>query len=120
MNFIIRLKIIVILVLLVSKAYILQHEQIHFALTELAARKITLQAKEELVHFIAFGKTRSDVQTKLREKVIELTQYAIHSDLKIHTAFDEDTSGFYAPKIQHSWLSDVEKRLAEKGNLIDE
>jgi hypothetical protein len=99
------------------KAYVLQHEQIHFALAELAAHKVTLQAEEGLINYIAFGNTKSEVQTKLMKKVKELTQDAINSDLKVHTAFDEDTSGFYVPKIQQSWLSDVEKRLAEDEKL---
>lgn len=101
------------------KAYVLQHEQIHFALAELAARKVTLQAKEGLVHYVAFGNTDREVQMKLREKVKELVQDAINSDLKVHTAFDEDTSGFYVPKIQQSWLSDVKKRLAEEEKRSD-
>ena len=102
------------------KAYVLQHEQIHFALTELAARKVTLQAKEELGHYVAFGNTDHEVQIKLRSKVKELVQDAINSNLKTHTAFDEDTSGHYVPKVQQSWLSDVEKRLSEEENRLDD
>jgi hypothetical protein len=102
------------------KAYVLQHEQIHFALAELAARKVTLQAKEGLGHYVAFGNTDHEVQMKLRAKVKELLQDAIKSDLKVHTAFDEDTSGYHVPKVQQSWFSDVEKRLAEGENRLDD
>jgi hypothetical protein len=102
------------------KTYVLQHEQIHFALAELAARKVTLQAKEELGHYVAFGNSNDEVHMKLRAKVKELIQDAINSDLKVHTAFDEDTSGYYVPKVQQSWFSAVEKRLAEGENRLDD
>lgn len=95
------------------RPYVLQHEQIHFAISEIEARKLILKAKEILGKFIAFGNKNSEVTAELMEKAKEMRQDAIDSELKAHTAFDEDTSGSYAPKIQQIWLSDVEERLAE-------
>jgi hypothetical protein len=96
-----------------EKPYVLQHEQIHFGITELEARKLTLKAKKNLGNFIAFGKKNSEVMDELMGKIKESLQDASSSELKAHTEFDEDTSGSYAPKIQRLWLIDVEERLTE-------
>jgi len=95
------------------KTYVLQHEQIHFALAELTARRVTRRSNKELSAFLAFGKTSGEAREELLSKVRKLAQKIMNDDLKIHTAFDEDTSAFYDPKAQTLWLEKVEKRLSE-------
>ena len=94
--------------------YVLQHEQIHFGITEIEARKLSLKARKSLGDFIAFGNNNNEVRDELMSKIKELLQDASEAELKAHTDFDEDTSGLYAPKIQQAWLIDVEKRLSEQ------
>jgi hypothetical protein len=96
-----------------SRAYVLQHEQIHFALVELTSHKVTRRANKELEAFLAFGDTYGEVQNELMSQIKQLAQRIMNTDLKLHTAFDEDTSAFYDPKAQQLWLEKVEKRLAE-------
>lgn len=99
------------------KAYVLQHEQIHFAITELTSRKINQQVGKKLKEYIAFGNTSSEVASELTAKVEKLAKAIMQEDLKIHTAFDEDTSGFYNPMAQRKWLTRVQRRLAGREKL---
>lgn len=94
-----------------KKAYVLQHEQIHFALSELTARRTTQQAQKELQGLIVFGNSYQEVKTQLMGKVRDLVTRAMRSDLKEQTAFDEDTSAFYDPQAQRTWLHKVETSL---------
>jgi hypothetical protein len=95
------------------RSYVLQHEQIHFALAELAARRLTREAREELKNFLAIDATYQNVQDELREKVDTLTREAMAASFEEHTDFDEDTSLYYDPRAQRWWLEEVEGRLAE-------
>ena len=94
------------------RAYVLQHEQIHFALAELAARQLTRDAREELKNFLAIDATYQDVRDELRAKLEALTRAAMETSFEEHTDFDEDTSLYYDPRLQRWWLEEVEARLA--------
>ena len=95
------------------RAYVLQHEQIHFALAELAARQLTREAREELKNFLAINASYQAVQDELRAKLEALTRAAMEANFAEHTDFDEDTSLYYDPRAQRWWLEEVEGRLAE-------
>lgn len=94
------------------QAYVLQHEQIHFALAELTSRKLTRKARKELNGYVAFGTSYHEVNMALTAKVKKLAHQVMKAGLKMQTAFDEDTSGFYQPKSQQLWLKKVIRRLA--------
>jgi hypothetical protein len=94
--------------------YVLQHEQIHFAIAELAARRLTRDAREELKDYLAINTTYQAVQDELRAKLEALTRDAIEASFEEHTDFDEDTSLRYDPRAQHWWLEEVQERLAEE------
>jgi hypothetical protein len=96
------------------KAYVLQHEQIHFALSELSARRLTREAREELKDFLAIDATYQAVQDELRAKLEALTREAMEASFEEHTDFDEDTSLYYDPRAQRWWLEEVQVRLAEE------
>jgi hypothetical protein len=96
------------------KNYVLQHEQIHFALAELAARRLTRETREELKDYLAINTTYQAVQDELRAKLETLTRDAMEASFEEHTDFDEDTSLRYDPRAQHWWLDEVEERLAEE------
>ena len=94
--------------------YVLQHEQIHFALAELAARRLTREAQEELRDYLAIGDSYRAVQEELSAKVKDLSRDAMEESFAEHTDFDEETSLFYDPRAQRWWLEEVEARLAEE------
>ena len=95
------------------KAYVLQHEQIHFALAELSARKLTREAREELKDYLAINDSYGEVQAELAAKLASMARAAMETSFEEHTDFDEDTSLFFDPRAQREWLEDVEARLAE-------
>jgi len=96
------------------RAYVLQHEQIHFALAELAARQLTRDSREELKTYLAVNTTYKAVQDELRTKLEALTRDTMAVSFEEHTDFDEDTSLYYDPRAQRWWLEEVEGRLAEE------
>jgi len=96
------------------KAYVLQHEQIHFALAELAARQLTREAREEMKDYLAINNSYREVQEELKTKLKEMAHAAMASSFEEHTDFDEDTSLYHDPRAQRWWLEEVEARLAEE------
>ena len=88
--------------------YVLEHEQIHFALTELAARHLTKALREVRVEA-----GPSDAPAVLERRFQALLNQAREELLRTNTEFDRDTSGRYAPERQHEWLERVERELAE-------
>jgi len=97
-----------------QRAYVLQHEQIHFALAELAARQLNRHAREEMKNFLAVGNSYQEVQEELKTKLKEMAHTAMESSFEEHTDFDEDTSMRHDPRAQRWWLEEVETRLAEE------
>jgi hypothetical protein len=91
--------------------YVLQHEQIHFALMELAARELTREAKAEAQNFIAIQSSYSAAQGEIAAKIQEMVRSANEAVLKKHTAFDEETSLYFDPASQQRWLERVEAQL---------
>jgi len=97
-----------------SKAYVLQHEQIHFALAELAARQLTRDAREALKDYLAINDSYREVQEELKTKLKDMAHAAMQASFEEHTDFDEDTSLRRDPRAQRWWLEEVDARLAEE------
>jgi len=93
--------------------YVLQHEQIHFALMELAARKLTRKAKLEAENLIAIQSTYKATQGEISSKIRAWVRSTSEAVLKDHTVFDEETSLYFDPEIQQQWLERVEEQLLE-------
>ena len=93
-------------------AYVLQHEQIHFALMELASRELTRQAQQDIDAFFVIDSTYQGAANQIREKINDLIQKKIEEVLKEHTAFDEDTSLYHDPEKQQWWFDTISSRLA--------
>jgi hypothetical protein len=91
--------------------YVLQHEQIHFALMELAARELNRAAKEEVKNFIAIQSTRKAARDEMTAKIKDMVRTATDAVLIEHTAFDEDTSMYFDPESQQRWFERVEEKL---------
>lgn len=95
------------------EGYVLQHEQIHFALAELTARKLTSEASYVAKSYLAIGNNYSEIQEEIKGKLESMGREAMEVSLEEHTDFDEDTSLFYDPRVQRRWLEDVRVRLGE-------
>lgn len=91
--------------------YVLQHEQIHFALMELAARKLNRESRDEIKNFIAIQSTHSAARGEIAAKINEMVRRANEQVLVEHTAFDEETSLYFDPDAQQRWFDRIEKRL---------
>lgn len=94
-----------------KKVYALQHEQIHFALTEIAARRLTLEAREVASSLLVIQTTQKGARDEISLKIGALVQAAMDESMREHTAFDEDTSLYFDPKKQRRWLERVEEQL---------
>jgi hypothetical protein len=93
------------------RSYVLQHEQIHFALTELTARQLTIDAKKWASDILVIGQTPEEVAAELTRQINERINAAMQASLKRQAQFDEDTSLVYSPKWQHWWASSMEDEL---------
>jgi hypothetical protein len=88
-------------------AYVLEHEQIHFALTELHARKLTARIRG-LEFEVEAGAGQMAIQSALEAYL----QRAGDELVEENTRFDRETSGRYEPVSQARWRAEVEARLA--------
>ena len=93
--------------------YVLQHEQIHFAITELAARKLTSDARKWASTYSVIKETPQQVYSEIIQQIKAKIKSAMEANRKRHLKFDEDTSLFYNPSWQLWWLETVEKELKQ-------
>jgi hypothetical protein len=93
--------------------YVLQHEQIHFALTELASRKLTSDARKWASNLFVIKQTPQEVYSEIVQQIKEMMNSAMMANQKRHQEFDEDTSLFYSPSWQAWWLGMVEEELKQ-------
>jgi len=94
-----------------AAAYVLQHEQIHFALTELAARRLTRDTVSPAAELLVVQPNPQEVQSELTRQVRDWITAAMTANLKRHAEFDEHTSLFYNPRRQQWWAREVEGEL---------
>lgn len=93
--------------------YQLQHEQIHFALAEISARRLNAAAPENLKKVQATGTSAESVQADLKAQVNQLLRDETVKLLERNRQFDVDTSLGFDPEKQAEWLRTVERELAE-------
>jgi len=93
------------------EVYVLQHEQIHFALMEIAARQLTIRVARDKGALTVFDSSDEAVKEQLMARIAGLMAESRTNVLKEHTAFDEDTSMRYAPKDQQRWWESVTAKL---------
>lgn len=97
------------------ESYVLQHEQIHFALTELEARRLHARAPNIVAEFVATGSSVDEVQAMVQARLEEIIQEALENLLEENRKFDEDTSAKYAPALQQKWFDRVSAELGKTG-----
>ena len=96
-----------------APAYVLEHEQIHFALYELGARKLNERVDAIAKDVENEGSSAEDVQAHAEEAINGALEDAVGDILDRNRDFDEDTSLGYQPARQKEWLSRVTAELAE-------
>ncbi len=98
-------------------AYTLEHEQIHFALTELAARRLqtVLAERHELLEATATTASRAQQRIQMQ---LDIAQRKISEALREeHARFDAETSARYDPIAQDRWRTLSEARLVGRSKL---
>lgn len=93
--------------------YTLQHEQIHFALTELAARRLNADAPSMIAKFQAAGESAEEVSSLAQETVQDMIEDANRELLDRNTDFDEDTSAKHDVPAQQRWADEVAAELGQ-------
>lgn len=94
-------------------AYVLQHEQIHFALAEIEARRRNQEAKELLQSWFEKTSSMDEAKRKVEVKLEGLVNDAMAELLDVSEDFDEDTSAKRSPERQNAWEQRVNEELAK-------
>ncbi len=94
-----------------SEAYLLQHEQTHFALTELAARQLNAQVPDMKKQLKAEGDSLEEARRDLEKQLQALLDEAHAELLDVNLEFDEDTSRQRDPVAQQRWADRVQRDL---------
>ena len=97
------------------RGYVLQHEQIHFALTELAARTLASESQKWASEVLVIRPTPQEVRAELARQIKDRINAAMEANLKRQAEFDEDTSLFFNPRRQQGWSWAVEDELKRFG-----
>ena len=95
------------------EAYVLQHEQVHFGLVELEARRLNLRSEALAESARARGRTPEEASRRSRERVEAILRDSSGAILEGHTRFDEDTSLGYRPDRQQAWYDRTMRELSE-------
>jgi len=98
----------------VPESYVLEHEQIHFAIAEAEARKLNAQAAELTARMHATGDSQEAVRDAIQKKLDDVIRGALDDLMDRNGKFDEDTSARYDPKKQREWLKRLTAELESK------
>ena len=96
-----------------APSYVLQHEQIHFALYELGARKLNASVDAIKRDMKAEGDSQEEVQAHAQQALNDALVKATEELLARNRDFDQDTSLGYRPDRQRAWLQRVTQELTE-------
>lgn len=94
--------------------YVLQHEQVHFALMEVAARRLNRRLVAEGDRLRACEGDADAAIARVSARIDTWLAEAEQEALRQHREFDEETSYRYVPHIQQRWFDRV---MRELGNL---
>ena len=96
-----------------APGYVLEHEQIHFALYELGARRLNASVEAIKHEMTAEGATQEQARAHAQQALNEALRKATDELLDRNRDFDQDTSLGYRPDRQRAWLQKVTTELAE-------
>ena len=95
-----------------SEHHLLQHEQIHFALYEIAARTLIRDIEKMLLVFRPEVNSPEEARIKADEFVRKILQSTLSQLQKRNALFDKDTSFGIDHKRQVRWLKQIREELA--------
>lgn len=96
-----------------SPEYVLEHEQIHFAIFELHARRLNAEAGNIVRELRAHGDTPQAAAAAVEARFQTRIRKALDGVLAQSRAFDEDTSMSANAERQAEWARRIEEELAE-------
>jgi hypothetical protein len=92
--------------------YVLEHEQIHFALYELGARRLNKAASDIARDMQGEGSSKDELQHAAEQTLRKAVLDEVEDILAENRSFDEDTSLGYKPDRQKVWLRRVISELS--------
>lgn len=98
----------------VPEAYVLQHEQTHFAIAAAEAHALNRKSPELTAQMHATGDSQEAVRAAIQKKLDDIIRGALDDLMDENGKFDEDTSARYEPKKQTAWFRKVTAELSEK------
>jgi len=97
----------------VPEAYVLQHEQIHFAIAAIEAQNLNATAAALSTEMQAEGDSQEEVRRAIQAKLDLVMRDALDRLIERNGKFDEDTSARYVPKKQDEWWRRVRSELRD-------
>ena len=91
-----------------ASTYILQHEQIHFAIAEVAARDLTKRVRQ----LAETGDSPEQTAAALQRAIDDVFRDGMHEMTGRNIDFDRDTSGRHDPELQQRWYDQVTADLS--------
>lgn len=99
----------------VPQAYVLEHEQIHFAIFEIEGRKMNRDRDEIARRLQTSAATPEQAAQLAQENLQDALQRRLEIILKRSREFDEDTSMGFEPERQKVWLARITSELRAAG-----
>jgi len=91
--------------------YTLEHEQIHFAISEIAARTLNEEAVRLMKELVVSDGTQEAVVAKIQGEVKSLLDEHNQDAIDRNAEFDEETSAGKFPEAQRKWRDQVNREL---------
>jgi hypothetical protein len=98
------------------QAYILQHEQIHFALFEIDARRMNANAPELTKQLATTADSSAAAAHSVQTRLEAYLAGELKRALGRQREFDEDTSLGHKPEAQERWWDRVQAELADSSH----
>jgi hypothetical protein len=95
-----------------SQPYVLQHEQIHFLITELEARRMNRHVAEIIEQVTSVAATPQDAAASTQQKLKQVMEAAVQEMRAQHLAFDKDASEGMHAEQQARWWQRLSAELA--------
>ena len=92
--------------------YVLEHEQIHFSLFELAARRLNANGERLKAGLTARARSAQAAMDEVNAEMTTILQRVLEDALAENTRFDQDTSLSFNAVKQREWQERVRRELA--------
>jgi hypothetical protein len=96
-----------------DEAYVLQHEQVHFALFEIEVRRMNREARDFVEELRVTADTEKEVVAQIQAELDDFVKRHNEAVFERNHAFDEDTSVGRNPKKQQEWFEQIQRELGE-------